>query len=296
MRTTNEITALPGGPLAKRQTITADSLPNGSLRILTPPSHEKVEVEVAGPPAATPAAHAEIRRKRATAERQLGAPPAARREQVRAAVVDEKRSKATAPTPTACDWLTERRRPGQGGRARSGAAAGGGTRTRKRKATASQLRVAVTRLHRVRRGHSGHAAKQARYEDFAGGWTGIQLHRRFLNSSKEHCRSPRRLDRPSVAPPIPEFKQRALPLSQVLLHALCRLFASFAGVPSHARQSVAEPTCGWMDFAGGWTGLQLQIHKRRRCRRHHGSLCRTLRDDGRRQRRRNAFLGRGLRR
>eukprot|EP00850_Spirogloea_muscicola_P014736 SM000107S14102 [mRNA] locus=s107:326196:326910:- [translate_table: standard] len=26
--------------------------------------------------------------------------------------------------------------------------------------------------------------------DFAGGWTGIQLHRRFLNSSKEHCRSP----------------------------------------------------------------------------------------------------------
>eukprot|EP00850_Spirogloea_muscicola_P002247 SM000008S22336 [mRNA] locus=s8:1149406:1151199:+ [translate_table: standard] len=146
------------------------------------------DLYVAGRPAATPAACAEIRRKRATAERQLGAPPAARREQVRAAVVDEKRSKATAPTPTACDWLTERRRPGQGGRARSGAAAG-------------------------------------------GGWTGIQLHRRFLNSSKEHCSSPRRLDRPSVAPPIPELKQRALPLSQVLLHALCRQFASFAGVP-----------------------------------------------------------------
>eukprot|EP00850_Spirogloea_muscicola_P019753 SM000198S05324 [mRNA] locus=s198:255891:257017:+ [translate_table: standard] len=97
----------------------------------------------------------------------------------------------------------------QGG-SRAGApaldAAGGGTRTRKRKATAS-------------------------------GWTGIQLHRRFLNASKQHCRSPRRLDRPSVAPPIlnsrkelcrsprrvdqrsiappiPELKQRALPLFQ----------------------------------------------------------------------------------
>eukprot|EP00850_Spirogloea_muscicola_P011610 SM000072S21244 [mRNA] locus=s72:555259:557020:- [translate_table: standard] len=44
--------------------------------------------------------------------------------------------------------------------------------------------------------------------------TGLQLHRRFLNSSKEHCRSPRRLDRPSVAPPIPEVTQRALPFSQ----------------------------------------------------------------------------------
>eukprot|EP00850_Spirogloea_muscicola_P015043 SM000112S23985 [mRNA] locus=s112:152406:153303:- [translate_table: standard] len=69
--------------------------------------------------------------------------------------------------------------------------------------------------------------------DFAGGWTGIQFHRRFLNSSKEHCRSPRRLDRPSVAPPIPELTPRALPFSQVLLQALCRQFASFAGMPSH---------------------------------------------------------------
>eukprot|EP00850_Spirogloea_muscicola_P016213 SM000130S27100 [mRNA] locus=s130:161655:163041:- [translate_table: standard] len=196
------------------------------------------------------------------------------REQVRAAVVDEKRSKATAPTPTACDWLTERRRHGQGGRARCG-------RRRRWHADAQaqghcdNCGWLPQALHRVRRGHSGHAAKQARHEDFAGGWTGIQLHRRFLNASKQHCRSPRRLDRPSVAPPIlnsrkercrsprrvdrrsiappipelkqralslfqpsvappiPELTQRALPFSHVPLHALCRQFASFAGVPSH---------------------------------------------------------------
>eukprot|EP00850_Spirogloea_muscicola_P009911 SM000057S18341 [mRNA] locus=s57:18803:19579:- [translate_table: standard] len=88
-------------------------------------------------------------------------------------------------------------------------------------------------LHRVRRGHSGHAAKQARHE---------------LLTHPGLCR---RLDRHSVAPPIPEREQTALPLSQC---------ASFASVPSHARPSVAEPTCGWMDFAGGWTGLQL--HRR----------------------------------
>eukprot|EP00850_Spirogloea_muscicola_P001827 SM000007S20787 [mRNA] locus=s7:98296:99252:- [translate_table: standard] len=67
-------------------------------------------------------------------------------------------------------------------------------------------------LHRVRRGHSGHAAKQARHE---------------------------------------------LLTHPVCLHALCRQCASFASVPSHARPSVAEPTCGWMDFAGGWTGLSV---------------------------------------
>eukprot|EP00850_Spirogloea_muscicola_P006443 SM000030S11452 [mRNA] locus=s30:755702:756719:- [translate_table: standard] len=64
------------------------------------------------------------------------------------------------------------------------------------------------------------------------GWTGIQLHRRFLNSSKEHCRSPRRLDRPSVAPPIPELTQRALPFSQ------CRQFASFAGMPNMEQEGI----------------------------------------------------------
>eukprot|EP00850_Spirogloea_muscicola_P002437 SM000009S23566 [mRNA] locus=s9:736076:736707:- [translate_table: standard] len=51
-------------------------------------------------------------------------------------------------------------------------------------------------LHRVRRGHSGHAAKQARHE---------------LLTHPGLCR---RLDRHSVAPPIPEREQTALPLSQ----------------------------------------------------------------------------------
>eukprot|EP00850_Spirogloea_muscicola_P016250 SM000130S27137 [mRNA] locus=s130:394245:395695:- [translate_table: standard] len=186
-----------------------------------------------GRPAATPAARAEIRRRRATAERQLGAPTAARREQVRA----------------------------------GGATAGG--------------------CHKRCTAYAEGIAGTPPNKPATSGWTGIQLHRRFLNASKRHCRSPRRLDRPSVAPPIlnsrkercrsprrldrrsiappiPELKQRALPLFQVLLHALCRQFASFAGVPSHARPSVAEPTCGWMelpqrdaDFLGGHEGVEI---------------------------------------
>eukprot|EP00850_Spirogloea_muscicola_P004205 SM000018S03570 [mRNA] locus=s18:14991:16091:- [translate_table: standard] len=145
------------------------------------------------------------------------------------------------------------RRPGQGGRARCGAAAGGGTRTRKRKATATTAGGCHKRCTAYAEGIAGTPPNKPAMS----GWTGIQLHRRFLNASKQHCRSPRRLDRPSVAPPIlesrkercrsprrldrrsiaptiPELKQRALPLFQVLLHALCRQFASFAGVPSHA--------------------------------------------------------------
>eukprot|EP00850_Spirogloea_muscicola_P004444 SM000019S04988 [mRNA] locus=s19:311010:311906:- [translate_table: standard] len=116
----------------------------------------------------------------------------------------------------------------------SGAAAGGGTRTRKRKATATTAGGCHKRCTAYVEGIAGTPPNKPAMSS----WTGIQLHRRFLNSSKEHCRSPRRLDRPSVAPPIPEPKQRALPFSQVLLHALCRQFASFAGMPSHARRQL----------------------------------------------------------
>eukprot|EP00850_Spirogloea_muscicola_P001543 SM000005S17340 [mRNA] locus=s5:1484628:1485875:- [translate_table: standard] len=105
----------------------------------------------------------------------------------------------------------------------------GGTRTRKRKATATTAGGCHKRCTAYAEGIAGTPPNKPAMS----GWTGVQLHRRFLNSSKEHCRSSRRLDRPSVAPPILELKQRALPLSQVLLHALCRQFASFAGVPSH---------------------------------------------------------------
>eukprot|EP00850_Spirogloea_muscicola_P024919 SM001769S03268 [mRNA] locus=s1769:932:1976:+ [translate_table: standard] len=130
----------------------------------------------------------------------------------------------------------------------------GGTRTRKRKATATTAGGCHKRCTAYAEGIAGMPPNKPAMS----GWTGIQLHRRFLDASKQHCRSPRRLDRPSVAPPIlssrkercrsprrvdrrsiappiPELKQRALPLFQVLLHALCRQLASFAGVPSHAR-------------------------------------------------------------
>eukprot|EP00850_Spirogloea_muscicola_P008677 SM000047S16816 [mRNA] locus=s47:37151:38273:+ [translate_table: standard] len=134
----------------------------------------------------------------------------------------------------------------QGG-SRAGApaldAASGGTRTRKRKATAivlhehcrlqrfrSHLRpaffVATSNLQ-ARAARRTTAAVRQRWRSHGGAISNCGgCHKRctarldrpsvappILNSRKERCRS-RRVDGRSIAPPIPELKQRALPLFQ----------------------------------------------------------------------------------